>query len=179
MKKIIFIDRDGVINVDPVGDYVKCWEEFKFEKGALEGLKMLSDRGYEIILISNQAGIGDGVFAKSALDDIHGRMLNVFAKEGIRIRSTHYCLHGKNAGCKCRKPEIGLFQEAVKGIEYDPRQTFFVGDKATDVEAGIRFGIRTIFVRTGHGILDEPKLKGALQPDFIVDSFLDSLKFLP
>lgn len=179
MQKIIFIDRDGVINVDPIGDYVKSWAEFKFEKGALEALKILSDRGYEIILISNQAGIGEGVFSKEALEDIHRRMLGVFAEQGIQIRSTHFCLHGKNTGCNCRKPETGLFKEAVQGLEYDPRQTFFIGDKATDVEAGVRFGIKTIFVRTGHGLLDEPKLGGRFKPDFAADSLFDAVKFLP
>ncbi len=179
MEKIIFIDRDGVINVDPIGDYVKSWEEFKFENGALEGLKILSDRGYGIILISNQAGIGDGVFSKETLDDIHRKMLEVFAGRGIRIRSSHYCLHGKNAGCKCRKPETGLFQAAVKGIQYDPQRTFLIGDKATDMEAGVRFGIKTIFVRTGHGIFDEPRLEGRFKPDFIADSLTDAVKLLP
>lgn len=173
---IVFIDRDGVINVDPIGDYVKTWEDFHFEKGALEALKKISDLGLEIILISNQAGVGDGAYPESALWDIHCKMLEEFKKNGIMIRATHYCLHGKQAGCHCRKPETGLFEEAVKGLPYDPQKTYFIGDKATDVEAGKRFGIKTIFVRTGHGRCDEEKLTGKLKPDYIVNSLADTVK---
>ncbi len=178
MGRPIFIDRDGVINVDPIGDYVKRWEDFRFEAGALEALKTITDLGFEIILISNQAGIGDGVYPESALWDIQRHMLDVFDRAGIRIRASHYCLHGKQAGCKCRKPEIGLFQEAVRGLSYDPGATFFIGDKATDMEAGRRFGIRTIMVRTGHGALDETHLEDAIRPDFIVDTLKDAAALL-
>ncbi len=178
MTRIVFIDRDGVINVDPIGDYIKSWEEFRFEEGALEALKAISDKGWEIILVSNQAGVGDGIYPESTLWEIHDRMMNEFKKKGIRIRSAHYCLHGKTAGCRCRKPETGLFEEAVRGSHYDPQTTFFIGDKATDVEAGKRFGIKTILVRTGHGRHDESKLKGALKPDHVVDRLMDAVKIL-
>ncbi|MBI3306765.1 MAG: HAD family hydrolase [Candidatus Omnitrophica bacterium] len=178
MKKVVFIDRDGVINVDPIGDYVKTWDDFRFEKGALEALKRILDSGLEIILISNQAGIGDGVYPEASLWDIHKKMLAEFKKKGILIRSSHFCLHGKQAGCGCRKPEIGLFKEAVKDLAYDPQKTYFVGDKATDVEAGKRFGIKTIFVRTGHGRLDEKKLTGKLKPDHIANNLSDAVEFL-
>jgi D-glycero-D-manno-heptose 1,7-bisphosphate phosphatase len=177
--RIVFIDRDGVINVDPIGDYVKSWEEFQFEEGVLEALKKMTDLGFQIILISNQAGVGDGVFTEQALWEVHDKMMQEFRKHRIQIRGTYYCLHGKKAGCACRKPETGLFHEAVKGLEYDPDKTFFIGDKATDVEAGRRFGIRTIFVRTGHGRMDEPKLTSALKPDFIVDRLADAIPYLP
>ena len=178
MSRVVFIDRDGVINVDPIGDYVKSWKEFHFEKGALEALKILSDRHFEIIIISNQAGIGDGIYPESELWDIHDKMMQEFKKKGIRIHAAHYCLHGKNAGCTCRKPEIDLFKKAVKEIEYEPKRTFFIGDKATDVEAGKRFGIRTIFVRTGHGKTDEVLLKGTLVPDHIADNLSKAVELL-
>lgn|SRR3989338_2201587 len=176
--RIVFIDRDGVINVDPIGDYIKSWKQFRFERGALAALKSLTERGYKIILISNQAGIGDGIYPESALWDIHQKMLRVFEKRGIKIMASHFCLHGKRAGCKCRKPETGLFKKAVKGIRFDREQTFFIGDKVTDVEAGKRFKIRTILVRTGHGKSDESRLTPKLQPDFIVNRLPDAVKLL-
>lgn len=179
MHKLLFIDRDGVINVDLIGDYIKRPQEFRFEAGVLPTLKALASRGYQIIIISNQAGVGDGVFSAKALEEVHQHMLNEFKQHGIQIYATHYCLHGKEEGCGCRKPETGLFEKAVEGLQYDPKATYFIGDKATDVEAGRRFGIRTLFVRTGHGPHDEPKLKGKLKPDFIVDSLPDVLSILP
>ncbi len=178
MKRVVFIDRDGVINVDPIGDYIKSWDQFRFEEGALDALKKITDLGLEIILISNQAGIGDGVYPESELWNIHANMLKVFEANGIKIRGAHYCLHGKNAGCKCRKPEIGLFQKAVDGLIYDPLKTYFIGDKSTDIEAGQRFGIKTIFVRTGHGTFDEKKLDPRHMPDFIVNRLSDAVEIL-
>jgi len=128
--------------------------------------------------VSNQAGVGDGVFSETALQEVHAGMMKAFEDQGIKIRSTHYCLHGKQAGCGCRKPETGLFNEAVKGLDYDPNSTFFIGDKATDVEAGKRFGLRTIFVRTGHGKADESKLTDKLKPDFIEDNLRLAVRHL-
>ncbi|MDD5217781.1 MAG: HAD-IIIA family hydrolase, partial [Candidatus Omnitrophica bacterium] len=124
IDKLVFVDRDGVINVDPIGDYIKRWEDFRFEEGVFETLKGLCDRGYELVVISNQAGIGDGVYPESALWDIQKKMLAEFTQRGVRIRSSHYCLHGKKAGCSCSKPETGLFKQAVDGVTYDPGQTY-------------------------------------------------------
>ncbi len=174
MDKIVFIDRDGVINVDPIGDYVKTWEEFRFEAGALEALKSLHDAGFKIIVISNQAGIGDGVYPEAELWDIHKKMLAELEDKGIHLYASHYCLHGKEAGCKCRKPETGLFEQAVQGLEFDRSRTYFIGDKATDMEAGKRFGLKTIFVRTGHGKFDEEKLNQKYNPDHRVNTVRDA-----
>lgn len=178
MEKIIFIDRDGVINVDPIGDYIKAWKDFRFEKGAIEGLQKIAKLGYEIILISNQAGIGDGIYPVEALWDIQEHMLEELRKNGVMIRSSHFCLHGKQEGCSCRKPQIGLFEAAVRGIEFDPQKTFFIGDKGTDVEAGKRFGIRTIMVMTGHGKFDFPNLRFNQKPDFIAENLNDAVQYL-
>lgn len=178
-KKIIFVDRDGVINIDPIGDYVKSWSEFRFEPTAIEGLKRLYDTGYGIIVISNQAGIGDGVFTEKSLRQVHENMTRVLEEQGVRIEGAEYCLHGKNEGCSCRKPEIGLFERAVKGRIIDKGTTFFIGDKATDMQAGKRFGLKTAFVRTGHGRLDEPRLKEmGLKPDIMADNLLEAAKVI-
>lgn len=178
MKKIVLIDRDGVINVDPIGDYVKSWEEFRFEKGVLEALEQISRLGYEIIIISNQAGVGDGIYSEEVLWDIHAKMMQEFQKRGIRVIDAYYCLHGKAAGCGCRKPETGLFEQAMKDHPFDRASTYFIGDKASDVEAGKRFGLKTIFVKTGHGQRDEEKLQGALQPDHTADNLLAAVQYL-
>ena len=124
-NRLIFIDRDGVINVDPIGDYVKSWADFKFEPGVIEALQYLMFKDYQIVIISNQAGIGDGLYTEAALRDIHRHMVEEFEKNGIQIRSAHYCRHGKEAGCKCRKPETGLFEDAVRGIPFLKDKTFF------------------------------------------------------
>ncbi len=178
-QRLIFVDRDGVINVDPIGDYVKSRKDFTFEAGAIEALQLLVKKGYQIIIISNQAGIGDGVYTESDLQDIHTHMIDALEKNHIPVRSAHYCLHGKQAGCSCRKPQTGLFEDATKNIVFSKSETYFIGDKNTDVEAGKRFGIKTIFVRTGHGPYDEAKLKAPYLPDLIAENILDAVEKLP
>lgn len=172
MHKIAFVDRDGVINVDLMGDYVKSWEEFRFEEGAIEGLLLLQELGYTLIVISNQAGIGDGVFKEDALWDTHNRMIRFLEEKGIRIFNTYFCLHGKDEGCSCRKPETGLLEKAVEGLEWDRASAWFIGDKFTDITAGRRFGIKTFFVRTGHGKHDEKLFTDETAPDRRADNLL-------
>src|SRR3990167_4707751 len=134
-KKVVFIDRDGVINEDPIGDYVKRWEDFRFISGAVSALEKLSQSGFKIVIISNQAGIGDGIYSETALKNITQKMLAKMKKNRIQISGIYYCLHGKEASCNCRKPKTGLFEQAARDISFIPSETYFVGDKVSDVQA--------------------------------------------
>ncbi len=166
-SKVIFIDRDGVINQDPIGDYIKTWSQFEFLPGVFSSLRKLTKAGYSILIVSNQAGVGDGIYSRAALHFITKKMLARLAQSGIKIKGIYYCLHGKQAGCHCRKPKTGLFVRAAKKNKFNPRKTFFIGDKASDVLAGKRFKLKTAFVLTGHGSLDLRQLHGKLKPDLI------------
>ena len=177
LRKVVFIDRDGVINVD-LWKYVETWKEFRFEKGALEGLKTLHDKGFDIFIISNQAGVGDEVFTEAAMWQVHEKMVAAMAKRDIKIRGARYCTHGKKERCECRKPKTLLLEKAVMGLNYDKQTTFFVGDKLSDLEAGKNFGIRTILVRTGYGPDTEKKLTKKLQPDHIVNDLRDAVPII-
>ncbi len=177
MRKVVFIDRDGVINVD-LWKYVETWKEFRFEKGALDALKVLTDKGFDIFIISNQAGVGDGVFSEAAMWQVHEKMVAAMAKREIKIRGARYCPHSKKAKCECRKPKTQLLEKAVAKIDFDRKKTFFVGDKFSDLEAGVNFGVRTILVRTGYGAETEKKLTKKLRPDHIVDNLRDAVPFI-
>lgn len=177
-EKIIFIDRDGVINEDPIGDYIKRWEDFRLMTGVISALKQFVDQGYSIVIISNQAGIGDGQFSKEALDKITEKMLALLLEQDIKIRAVYYCLHGKKANCDCRKPKTGLFERAAQDILFDRAKTYFIGDKATDIEAGIRFGLRTVFVLTGHGSNDRSKLVADRVPEHIAPSIAEAAQYV-
>lgn len=177
-KRIIFLDRDGVINEDPIGDYIKKWEDFHFIPGALEALQRLSQAGFEIVIVSNQAGIGDGVYSENALNEITENILKECTRHEIRISRFYYCLHGKNADCDCRKPKIGLFRKAAQDLAFHPKSTYFIGDKVADVEAGNRFGLRTLFVLTGHGKTDQNRLEGATQPEQIFPSIVEASDYV-
>jgi D-glycero-D-manno-heptose 1,7-bisphosphate phosphatase len=177
-EPIVFVDRDGVINKDPIGDYIKKWEDFRFIPGTIPALKKLSDAGLGVVIISNQAGIGDGAYPKLELETITKNMKHALEEGGVRLRGIYYCLHGKKEGCKCRKPEPGLFQIAASDISFDSSTTYFIGDKITDMQAGQRYGLRTVFVLTGHGTLDRPRLSEVKDPDSIVPSIVEAADFI-
>lgn len=168
MEKVVFIDRDGVINRD-LWRYVEHWDEFDFLPGVLEAFKTLAEHDFLVCIVSNQAGVGDGKFSKDALHDINNNMLNVVEENGGKIKAMYYCLHGKLDGCDCRKPETGLLQQAEKELPlFDKQDTFFIGDKLTDVQAGINFGIKTILVKTGYGVKDIENITPECTPDYVV-----------
>ncbi|MEO8461797.1 MAG: HAD family hydrolase [Chloroflexota bacterium] len=147
MSGAIFLDRDGVINRKIDGDYVREWAHFEFLPGAIEALRHLSDRGRgPLIVITNQRGIARGLMSAAAVDDIHRRMREALAAAGVRLADIHVCPHEVGA-CDCRKPEIGLFLEAVR---LDPtielNRSAVVGDSLADLEAGRRLEADTYVV---------------------------------
>jgi D-glycero-D-manno-heptose 1,7-bisphosphate phosphatase len=176
-RKIVFIDRDGVINVD-LWKYVETWKEFRFEKGVLDALKVLTDKGFDIFIISNQAGVGDGIFSEAAMWQVHEKMIAAMAKREIKIKGARYCPHAKKAKCECRKPKTQLLEKAVMNLVFDKSRTYFVGDKLSDIEAGINFGVKTILVRTGYGKKTEKKLTEKLRPDHIVSDLKEAVPII-
>ena len=178
LEKIIFIDRDGVINHDPIGDYIKTWADFRFCDGVLEALAQLTQYGFKIVIVSNQAGIGDGVYPKSELKEITQKMIAEIERHGAKVEKIYYCLHGKQAHCNCRKPKTGLFEQAAKDYSFEKNKTYLIGDKLTDIEAGKRFGLKTIMVMTGHGKLDKPRITEASKPDLMFENLQSAVHYL-
>lgn len=146
-KKVIFLDRDGVINSKaPKADYIKSWGEFEFLPGAIEGMELLVKEGYKIFIITNQAGIARGLMNISDLEIIHKKMVHVLRTKGIKIDGIYYCPHGWNEGCFCRKPKPGMFYRASSEHFIDLSKSLFIGDEITDKLAGEAAGIRTLIV---------------------------------
>lgn len=176
--KVIFLDRDGVINKDPgVGDYVKSWKEFEFMPEAIDAIKLLNERGYEIFVISNQAGVAKGLYSQEALDDITANMLKEIKSRGGKIRSVFYCIHASDAGCDCRKPNTGLIKNAVKGLDVDFKKAYFIGDSRLDVGAGRNMGCKTILLLTGKE--DPCDVKNwKHKPDFIKNNLMEAVKWV-
>ena len=172
MDKIIFIDRDGVINQDPMAantgkEYITDWPEFHFLPGALEALKRLTKNGYKIVIVSNQAGVGKGIYTKDKLDEITKNMFREIEATGGKIHSVQYCIHTKEDNCDCRKPNTGLFKKAIESLKIDFTKAFFIGDTKRDIEAGEKLGCKTILVLCGK-VKDEKEIVGwGSKPDFI------------
>lgn len=176
-RKVVFIDRDGVINLD-LGGYVTKWEDFEFLPGVLDGLRLIRERGYDTVVISNQAGVGDGLFSKETLDHITASMTEEVREAGGEIRAVYYCLHGKKGDCDCRKPKTGLFEQAHRQIDFNPAETFFVGDKISDIKAGKDYGLKTIMVLTGYGAAHQAEITPETKPDYIARDFKEAVDLL-
>lgn len=154
MQKVIFIDRDGVINHE-VG-YLHTISDFRFIDGVFDTTRALADKGFKLIIITNQSGIGRGYYTIDAFHTLTQWMLSQFRREYILISNVMYCPHAPDAGCDCRKPKPGMFIQANKLHGIDIEQSWMIGDKEDDVRAANNFGItNTILVESGHAINKE------------------------
>lgn len=176
--KAIFLDRDGVINRDPgSGDYIKSWKEFQFLPGVIEAIKKLNKNGYEIFVISNQAGVSKGLFSQDDLDEITENMLREIESRGGKIRSVSYCTHRPDEKCACRKPNTGMIKKATEGLDINFKETYFVGDSRRDVEAGRNIGCRTILLLTGKENPEDVK-NWKEKPYFIKNNLMEAVEWV-
>jgi histidinol-phosphate phosphatase family protein len=179
--KVIFIDRDGVVNRDPGGwtehSYVTRWEDFHFLEGALRALALFKRSGFRVVIISNQAGVGKGFFTKEDLDKVNSKMLAEVRKHGGAIDGVYYCVHRKEDGCSCRKPKTGMFEAAVKRYGVMPRETYFIGDSLVDIAAGAKMGMETVFVLSGKTSLEESRGWG-LKPGHVFKDLLEAARWI-
>jgi D,D-heptose 1,7-bisphosphate phosphatase len=164
VNKCVFLDRDGNINVEK--DYLHKVEEFEFIDGAKEAIKIFNDLGYLVVVVTNQSGVARGYYDEGSVRVLHAYLREEVEKIGGHIDGFYYCPHhpGKGLGgykmdCNCRKPEPGMFLDAQKDLNIDFSDSIMVGDKISDIKAGKNLGMRSILVKTGHGLEEEKKLK--------------------
>jgi len=153
MKKALFLDRDGVINKEK--NYLYKIEDFEFIDGVFETCKYFQDKGYLLVIITNQAGIARGKYSEDDFEKLTLWMLEQFKENGIQITQVYHCPHHPDFSgeCSCRKPKSGMILEAQKEFEIDLKNSILVGDKNSDIEAGINAEIgNNYLVATGHQI---------------------------
>ena len=147
MKKAVFIDRDGVINSDKDHYYIFRIEDFKINPGVIPVLKELQEKGYLLIVITNQGGISRGQYGKQDVDLLHSHFLDLMHQEKIKITEIIYCPHHHTIeNCLCRKPKPLMLQKAMAKYAIDPAHSYFIGDKESDLLAGQAAGINTILI---------------------------------
>jgi len=159
-KKVILLDRDGVINEDPHG-YISSAEKWYPIPGSLEAISKLNHAGWQVFVITNQSGIGRGFYALADMHEIHEKMQKQLAMVGGHIQDIFFCPHHPEENCQCRKPAPGLFYQVRDKYNINLADTFFVGDKISDVKAGQKVGCQPILVMTGCGkqtIKEHPNL---------------------
>ena len=157
-RRAAFLDRDGVINRE-IG-YLHRWEDFEFLPGALQAMKRLHDVGYALVIVTNQSGIARGYYTEADYQALTTKLREALAAAGCPAAGIYHCPHhpsGKLAAlavdCDCRKPQPGMLRQAARELGLSMADSFIVGDKLADVEAGRAAGLgRAYLVRSGHAL---------------------------
>ena len=177
MKKIIFLDRDGVINKFPGRcKYVESLEGFEFLPKSKEAVALLTKEGFRIFVVSNQAGVTKGIYSQETLDKINSRMIDGIEGAGGKIEKVLYCIHTDAENCECRKPKVGLITQALQGLgNVNLKEVFFVGDSIRDVKTGKSAGCKTILVLSGRAEVKE-RNNWEIEPDFIENDLFNAVQ---
>lgn len=155
-REAVFLDRDGTL-IEEV-HYLAAPEQVRLIPGAVEAVRKLNNAGMLVVVVTNQAGVARGYFPESNVAEVHVYLSALLAQHGARIDAYYYCPHHPTEGvgryrvdCDCRKPKPGLLITAARDLDIDLAQSWMIGDKLADAEAGTTAGCRAILVRTGHG----------------------------
>ncbi len=162
---LVMIDRDGVINEDS-GDFIKSVAEWRPIRGSLEAIAALHRAGWRVAVVTNQSGIGRGLYDEATLAKIHDHMRERVRDAGGELAGVYYCPHLPEDDCACRKPRPGMFRVLERELGVSVRGAPYIGDRISDVEAAEGVGARPILVRTGSGAATEALLDARRVPVF-------------
>lgn len=168
-KKAVFLDRDGTICRD-VG-YLSTPDGLEVYDFSAPAMRLLRDAGFDIVVITNQSGIGRGLIEIVQLGLIHEKLEAKLSMNGVSIDGIYFCPHRPDEGCKCRKPATGLVTRAAKELDLETSGSWFIGDKAMDIETGIAAGMSTGLVLTGYGESHLRLVRGRV--DIVGENLLD------
>ena len=151
MNKAVFLDRDGTINVDY--GYICKREDLALLDGVVEAMLMFQERGYMLIVVTNQSGVGRGYFSIEEVNEFDAALGEELAKYGVHIDEFCVCPHSPDDHCICRKPSPYLIKEAIGKYNINPDDSYMFGDRKTDVECGENAGIKSFLITTEHNLL--------------------------
>lgn len=163
MNRAVFLDRDGVLMED--ANYVGHVERVVLIDSAAQALQRLREAGYRLLVVTNQSGVGRGYFTREAVEQIHAHLNEHFARAGVQIDRYYVCPHHPEDNCACRKPKTQFFREAAREFALDLARCYMVGDRTSDLQAGINAGTRPVLVLTGAG--NETLGKNEARPDHV------------
>ena len=152
MFKAIFLDRDGVINEERK-DYVKNLDEFIILKGVSKAIKLLKEKNFLVIIITNQSAINRKLLTNNGLDEIHNHLQDILKNDDTSYDAIYYCPHKPEENCECRKPKPGLLLRAAEEHSIDMENSFLIGDSMTDIEAADAAGCKRILLKENQSLL--------------------------
>lgn len=156
MKKVIFLDRDGVINSNANHYYVFSKNDFVLNAGVIESLQRMLKNAYSLIIISNQGGISKQKYTKQDVEKLNDYIIELFAESDIEILESYYCPHHSDIEqCICRKPDSQMIEKAVARFNVDIDASFMIGDSDRDIAAAEKIGIKGIKVKANANLLNE------------------------
>jgi histidinol-phosphate phosphatase family protein len=179
MNRAVFLDRDGTIVVER--GYLADAEGLELLPGAAHGLRQLRAAGWALVVVSNQSGVGRGLFPLARVHELMARLRIVLRREGVELDGIYFCPHRPEEGCACRKPGTRLLERAAADHRLRLRASVMVGDKLLDVETGQRAGGRGVLVRTGYGREEEARLAAegtARAPDRVCDDLAEAADWI-
>ena len=154
MKNIaFFLDRDGVINKERK-DYVKSVEEFQIIDNIPKVIKILKEKGFVVIVITNQSAINRGLVTIETLNEIHNHLQKILKDNNTSIDDFYFCPHIPDENCQCRKPNPGMLIKAVQDHDIDMNQSFMIGNSLTDVQAAQKAGCKGILLNQNQTLLE-------------------------
>jgi heptosyltransferase-2 len=174
----VFLDRDGTTNRDT--GYIKTPDELQIFPGAVEAVARLKQAGARVVMITNQSGVGRGLFSTETLAAIHARLRAVFEAGGAPFDGLYYCPHHPDDGCACRKPGTAMVERAVADLGLDLSRAYVLGDQRRDVDLARRIGAKGILVTTGPTsaqALEELRQEGA-GPDYVATDLSQAVTWL-
>jgi D-glycero-D-manno-heptose 1,7-bisphosphate phosphatase len=155
-RRAIFLDRDGTITIDT--GYPSDPKDVELLPGAADGLRTLRDRGWALVLVSNQSAVGRGMITAEQAQAVHDRLMVVLRASGVELDGAYYCPHSPDDACGCRKPRSGLLRRAAAELQLELAGSVMVGDRQSDVEAGRDAGCTTVLLGPGEG---DPDVRAA------------------
>ena len=177
MRPAVFLDRDGTV-LEEAG-YLDRLERLAFFPFAIDAVRLLNRGGFAVVVITNQSGVGRAMYEEAFVIRAHQVLDERVRSAGARIDAYYYCPHHPEAevekyrlDCDCRKPRPGMLRQAAADLDLDLSRSFAIGDKWTDVQAGLAAGGKGILVRTGYGRSSETSPRRSVEPTFIADDLI-------
>ncbi|MDO9464331.1 MAG: D-glycero-beta-D-manno-heptose 1,7-bisphosphate 7-phosphatase [bacterium] len=175
--RAVFLDRDGTINTEV--DYLKSVKDLRLIRDAAKAIRFLNQNKIKVIIVTNQSGIGRGLFSIDDLDNVHNELKRRLRRNGAYIDAIYYCPHHPDEECSCRKPKKGMFKLAAKDFDLKLNKCYIIGDKLTDIKVAHNISAMGILVRTGYGKLEQNKLrKAGIVPAHIAENLYDAVKWI-